>query len=107
MSSETLTPAVRRTRYKPNQSTIVFGIAVLLVLVLSAALSGFNPATVEWWERHDTDPTRGRTKRIRLDTGQVIQLRQLVLSVAEEPDIRVISYFADVDGDLDDIEFDA
>jgi ribose transport system permease protein len=41
MSSETLTPAVRHTRYKPNQSTIVFGITVLLVLVLSAALSGF------------------------------------------------------------------
>jgi transcriptional regulator with XRE-family HTH domain len=66
-----------------------------------------NPATVEWWERHDTDPTRGRTKRIRLDNGQVIKLRQLVLQVLDEPDIRVISYFADVDGDLDDIEFDA
>jgi hypothetical protein len=37
----------------------------------------------------------------------VIQLRQLVLQVLDEPDIRVISYFADVDGDLDDIEFDA
>ena len=66
-----------------------------------------NPATVDWWEQHDSDPTRGRTKRIRLDTGQVIQLRQLVLQVAEEPDIRVISYFADADGDLDDVEFDS
>jgi transcriptional regulator with XRE-family HTH domain len=66
-----------------------------------------NPATVEWWERHDSDPTRGRTKRIRLDTGQVIQLRQLVLQVVNEPDIRVISYFADADGDLDDIDFDS
>ena len=66
-----------------------------------------NPATVEWWERHDTDPTRGRTKRIRLDTGQVIRLRQLVLTVADDPDLRVISYFADVDGDLDDVELDA
>jgi transcriptional regulator with XRE-family HTH domain len=65
-----------------------------------------NPAAVEWWERYDTDPTRGRTKRIRLDTGQVIKLRQLVLQVVDEPDIRVISYFADADGDLDDIEFD-
>ena len=65
-----------------------------------------NPATVEWWERHDSDPTRGRTKRIRLDTGQVIKLRQLVLQVVDEPDIRVISYFADADGDLDDIELD-
>ncbi|MCU1535943.1 MAG: hypothetical protein JWP82_294 [Humibacillus sp.] len=66
-----------------------------------------NPATIEWWEQHDTDPTRGRTKRIRLDTGQVIQLRQLVLQVLDEPDIRVISYFADADGDLDDVEFDS
>jgi hypothetical protein len=65
-----------------------------------------NPATVQWWEQHDSDPTRGRTKRIRLDTGQVIQLRQLVLQVADEPDIRVITYFAHVDGDLDDVEFD-
>ena len=66
-----------------------------------------NPKTVEWWERHDSDPTRGRTKRIRLDSGQVIQLRQLVLQVLDEPDIRVISYFADADGDLDDVEFDS
>jgi transcriptional regulator with XRE-family HTH domain len=65
-----------------------------------------NPAAVEWWERHDTDPTRGRTKRIRLDNGQVIQLHQLVLQVVEDPNIRVISYFADADGDLDDVEFD-
>lgn len=65
-----------------------------------------NPAAVEWWERHDTDPTRGRTKRIRLDNGQVIQLHQLVLQVVEDPDIRVISYFADADGDLDDVELD-
>ncbi|EWT00639.1 DNA-binding protein [Intrasporangium oryzae NRRL B-24470] len=65
-----------------------------------------NPAAVEWWERHDTDPTRGRTKRIRLDNGQVVQLRQLVLQVVDEPDIRVISYFADADGDLDDVELD-
>jgi transcriptional regulator with XRE-family HTH domain len=65
-----------------------------------------NPATVTWWEQHDFDPTRGRTKRIRLDTGQVIRLRQLVLQVADAPDIRVISYFTDADGDLDDVEFD-
>jgi len=65
-----------------------------------------NPDTVDWWERHDTDPMRGRTKRIRLDTGQVVQLRQLVLQVVDHPDIRVISYFADADGDLDDVEFD-
>jgi transcriptional regulator with XRE-family HTH domain len=66
-----------------------------------------NPATIQWWEQHDSDPTRGRTKRIRLDTGEVIQLRQLVLQVLDEPDIRVISYFADADGDLDGIEPDA
>src|SRR5580704_6802628 len=41
MSSETLMPLVRRARYQPSQSTIVFGITVVLVLFLSAALSGF------------------------------------------------------------------
>ena len=74
--------------------------------VLDEVFKG-NPATVDWWEQHDSDPTRGRTKRIRLDTGEVIQLRQLVLQVADEPDIRVITYFADADGDLDDVEFDS
>jgi transcriptional regulator with XRE-family HTH domain len=65
-----------------------------------------NPDAQQWWERHDSDPDRGRTKRIRLDTGDVVQLRQLVLEVVDEPDIRVVSYFADADGDLDDVEFD-
>jgi transcriptional regulator with XRE-family HTH domain len=65
-----------------------------------------NPTAQEWWERHDNDPGRGRTKRIRLDTGVVIQLRQLVLEVVDEPDIRVVSYFADADGDWDDVELD-
>src|ERR1700690_3912153 len=41
MSSETLMPFVRRARYQPSQSTIVFGITVVLALFLSAALSGF------------------------------------------------------------------
>lgn len=65
-----------------------------------------NPDAQHWWERHDSDPQRGRTKRIRLDTGDVVQLRQLVLQVVDEPDIRVVSYFADADGDLDDVELD-
>ena len=65
-----------------------------------------NPAAVDWWERHDSDPTRGRTKRIRLASGEVVKLNQLVLLVSDSPDIRVISYFADADGDLDDVNFD-
>ena len=65
-----------------------------------------NPIAREWWERHDLQPGRGRTKRIRLDTGDVVQLRQLVLEVVDEPDLRVISYFADADGDWDDVELD-
>ncbi len=65
-----------------------------------------NPAAVDWWERHDNDPNRGRTKRIRLASGEVIKLNQLVLLVSDTPDIRVISYFADADGDLDDVNFD-
>lgn len=63
-----------------------------------------NPTTVEWWERPEIDRTRGRAKRIRLDSGQIIQLRQLVLHADENPDIRVISYFADADVDLDELD---
>jgi transcriptional regulator with XRE-family HTH domain len=66
-----------------------------------------NPDTVEWWERHDSDPTRGRTKRIRLEDGRVVRLRQLVLQALDEPDIRVISYFVDADEDLDAADLDA
>lgn len=65
-----------------------------------------NPDCVDWWERHDTDPTRGRTKRIRVTSGKVVKLVQLVLLVADHPELRVISYFADADGDLDDVNFD-
>ncbi|MBB2986414.1 helix-turn-helix transcriptional regulator [Terracoccus luteus] len=65
-----------------------------------------NPAAVDWWERHDTDPTRGRTKRIRLDSGEVVKLVQLVMLVSDTPDIRVISYFADADGDPDGVDPD-
>ncbi len=74
--------------------------------VLDAVFAG-NPATVTWWEQHDSDPTRGRMKRIRLDDGRVVKLQQLVLQVVEQPQIRVISYFADADGDLDDVEYDS
>ena len=63
-----------------------------------------NPDAVGWWERHDTDPTRGRTKRIRLTDGRVVRLRQLVLEVVDEPDIRLVSYFADADVDLDEMD---
>lgn len=66
-----------------------------------------NPHAQQWWETHDRDPRRGRTKRIRLDDGSVVQLRQLVLQLVDDPGIAVISYFADVDGDVDGIELDA
>lgn len=66
-----------------------------------------NPDAQQWWETHDQDPRRGRTKRIRLGNGDIVQLRQLVLQVVDHPDLRVISYFADADGDLDGIEYDA
>lgn len=66
-----------------------------------------NPDAQRWWETHDSDPNRGRGKRIRLESGAVVRLRQLVLEVVDAPEIRVVSYFADADGDLDDIEYDA
>lgn len=71
--------------------------------VLDNVFAG-NPDAQDWWERHDHDPARGRTKRIRLDDGRVVQLRQLVLSVVDDPDIRVIAYFSAAD---DDFELDS
>lgn len=65
-----------------------------------------NPQAQDWWEKHELDPKRGRTKRIRLDNGNVVQLRQIILQVRDEPDIHIVAYFADVDGDVDGIEFD-
>ena len=66
-----------------------------------------NPQARGWWESHVRHPRRGRTKRIRVESGAVVQLRQLVLQVVDDPGVRVITYFADVDGDLDDVEFDS
>lgn len=74
--------------------------------VLLDEIFAANPTAQQWWERHDLHPGRGRTKRIRLDTGDVVQLRQLVLEVVDEPEIRVVSYFADADGDWDDADPD-
>lgn len=63
-----------------------------------------NPDAQQWWERYDRDPAHGRSKRIRLDNGQVIRLRQLVLQVLDDPDLRVVAYFSDADGDFDGID---
>ncbi|MDN5790352.1 MAG: helix-turn-helix transcriptional regulator [Micrococcales bacterium] len=66
-----------------------------------------NPHAQRWWETHDRDPRRGRTKRIRLDDDSIVQLHQLVLALADDPDIAVIAYFAHADGDIDGLDFDA
>jgi hypothetical protein len=70
-----------------------------------------NPDALEWWERLREDRAAGRrrggTKRIRLDTGRVVRLRQLTLQVTDQPDLTVISYFSDADDDVDDAEFDS
>lgn len=65
-----------------------------------------NPQARRWWEQHTVDPKRGRSKRIRLADGSIVQLRQLVLQLVDDPEVRVITYFADRDGDADDVEFD-
>ncbi|HEX2704212.1 MAG TPA: hypothetical protein VHM65_00490 [Candidatus Lustribacter sp.] len=60
-----------------------------------------NPAAQDWFDRHQASTKRSGDKRIRLETGQVLGLRQLVLHHADDPDIKVITYFADVDFDDD------
>ena len=66
-----------------------------------------TPEARTWWERHDGPPTRSGIKRVRLPDHREVGLRQLVLEVADNPEIQVVTYFAGWDDDEDDSEDDA
>lgn len=61
-----------------------------------------NPTAQRWFDEHTVLPRQGTTKRIRLDSGQVVALRQLILLVLDRPDIHVVSYFSGIDEGDDD-----
>ncbi|MGI8717354.1 MAG: helix-turn-helix transcriptional regulator [Lapillicoccus sp.] len=63
-----------------------------------------TPPARDWWERHDAQPNRSGRKRIRLPDGTVVLLRQLILQTADNPEIQVVTYFAD--GDDEDLPAD-
>ena len=83
--------------------------------LLARILDG-TPEVASWWAQSSLEsppPRRSGVKQVRLG-GQVISLRQLVLTSPDDPDVTVISHFADlglgdelgVDLDLED-EVDA
>ena len=62
-----------------------------------------TPEARTWWERHDgPPPNRSGIKRVRLPDHREVGLRQLVLEVADNPEIQVVTYFAGWDESEDD-----
>ncbi|MEP6650427.1 MAG: helix-turn-helix transcriptional regulator, partial [Lapillicoccus sp.] len=53
-----------------------------------------TPEARTWWERHDGPPNRSGIKRVWLPDHREVGLRQLVLEVADNPEIQVVTYFA-------------
>lgn len=63
-----------------------------------------NPLVQQWWDahaHHETPRARGGVKTVRLATDRVVSLRQLVLASVDDPDVKIITYFADLDDDED------
>ncbi|MEO8829556.1 helix-turn-helix transcriptional regulator [Lapillicoccus sp.] len=63
-----------------------------------------TPEARTWWERDDTTAVHSGAKRVRLPDHREVLLRQLVLEVADNPEIQIVTYFAgwDEEGDTDD-----
>ena len=65
--------------------------------LLARILDG-TPEVASWWAQSSLEsppPRRSGVKQVRLG-GQVISLRQLVLTSPDDPDVTVISHFADL-----------
>lgn len=60
-----------------------------------------SPEIRDWWESASTARARSGPKRIRLPHGQIVSLQQLVLVTADDPDIHLVTYFADSSDSLD------
>jgi transcriptional regulator with XRE-family HTH domain len=65
-----------------------------------------TPEARTWWERHDGPPKRSGLKRIRLPDHREVGLRQLVLEVADDPEVQIVTYFAGWDDAPDDPDDD-
>jgi hypothetical protein len=84
---------------------------------LLARVTAAHPPVEQWWDQVRQAPppaTRGGTKTVRVaglaargSAGRqgadaaVVRLRQLVLASVDDPDVKVITYFADLDEDED------
>ena len=73
-------------------------------MALLEEVFAITPVAQSWWERHDAPPNRSGIKRVRLPDGREVGLRQLVLEVADNPEIQIVTYFAgwDDETEIDD-----
>ena len=78
--------------------------AVFSALIGGPGLFAITPEARTWWERHDGPPNRSGIKRVRLPDNREVGLRQLVLEVADNPEIQVVTYFAGWDDSEDDAD---
>ncbi len=74
-------------------------------MALLEQIFAITPEAQTWWERHDGPPQRSGLKRVRLPDHREVGLRQLVLEVADNPEIQIVTYFAGWD-DRDDSDDD-
>jgi len=73
-------------------------------MALLEEVFAITPEARTWWERHDGPPNRSGIKRVRLPDNREVGLRQLVLEVADNPEIQVVTYFAGWDDSEDDAD---
>ncbi len=73
-------------------------------MTLLEEIFAVTPEARTWWERHDGPPNRSGLKRVRLPDHREVALRQLVLEVADNPEIQIVTYFAGWDDLADDPE---
>jgi hypothetical protein len=60
-----------------------------------------TPEAESWWQSGDEPPGRSGIRRVRLPDHREVGLRQLVLEVADTPQIQVVTYFAGWDDSED------
>lgn len=75
-------------------------------MTLLESIFEVTPQARTWWERHEAEPNRSGIKQVRLEPDsldRVVSLKQLVLEVADNPEIQIVTYFASTD-DTDDTD---
>ena len=69
-------------------------------MALLEEVFALTPEARTWWERHDAPPNRSGLKR------REVGLRQLVLEVADNPEVQIVTYFAGWDEETEEDDDD-